>query len=61
MIRNPKEGVNLPDHLPHDEIMKVARPYLGPVVSQPSDWRPVPEDSVDDWDDLWQFETFLVQ
>ncbi|MFT4559169.1 MAG: homospermidine synthase [Planctomycetaceae bacterium] len=61
MIRNPQEGVNLPDNLPHEEIMDVALPYLGPVVSQPSDWRPVPEDSVDDWDDLWQFETFLVK
>ncbi|MDA1163024.1 MAG: saccharopine dehydrogenase NADP-binding domain-containing protein [Planctomycetota bacterium] len=61
MIRNPEEGVNLPDHLPHEEIMEIALPYLGPVVSQSTDWRPVPEDSVKDWDDLWQFETFLVK
>ncbi len=61
MIRNPSEGANLPDHLPHEEIMEIALPYLGPVVSQPSDWKPVPEDSVEHWDDLWQFETFLVK
>jgi homospermidine synthase len=61
MIRHPTAGVNLPDNLPHEQIMEVALPYLGPVVSQPSDWRPVPEDSVEEWDDLWQFETFLVR
>jgi homospermidine synthase len=40
MIRNPNEGVKLPDQLPHEEIMEVAMPYLGPVVSQPTDWMP---------------------
>lgn len=61
MIRNPTKGVNLPDDLPHEDVMEIAMPYLGPVVSQPSDWRPVPEDSVEEWDDLWQFEKFLVK
>lgn len=60
MIRNPNEGFNLPDDLPHDEILEVALPYLGSFVSEPSYWSPQPEDSVKDWDDLWQFETFLV-
>ncbi len=60
MIRNPEEGVKLPDDLPHEEVMKIAMPYLGPFVSEPSGWRPLPEDSVSDRDDLWQFETFLV-
>jgi homospermidine synthase len=40
MIRHPNEGVLLPDHLPHEEIMEIAMPYLGPVVSQPVDWLP---------------------
>jgi homospermidine synthase len=61
MIRNPTKGVNLPDDLPHEDVMEIAMPYLSPVVSQPSDWRPVPEDSVEEWDDLWQFEKFLVK
>jgi homospermidine synthase len=61
MIRNPNRGVNLPDHLPHEEIMNIATPYLGPFISEASDWRPVPEDSVAEWDDLWQFESFLIQ
>lgn len=41
MIRNPEEGVRLPDQLPHEEIMEVALPYLGPVVSQAVDWMPL--------------------
>ncbi|MDA0591003.1 MAG: saccharopine dehydrogenase NADP-binding domain-containing protein [Planctomycetota bacterium] len=61
MIRNPDEGVNLPDDLPHEEVMEFAMPYLGPFVSEPSDWRPLSDNSVNDWDDLWQFETFLVK
>ena len=66
MIRNPDEGVKLPDELPHDEVMEMASPYLGPFVSQPTDWRPfaggpVDEGSQVDQDALWQFETFLVR
>src|SRR5262249_41646857 len=38
--RSPQEGVRLPDTLPHEEIMEVALPYLGPVPSQPVDWLP---------------------
>jgi homospermidine synthase len=69
MIRNPNEGVNVPDDLPHREIMEIARPYLGPFISRPVDWQPngyrdtaatrhpelVPAD-----DDPWQFHHFLV-
>jgi homospermidine synthase len=40
IIRNPRAGVRLPDHLPHEEIMEVALPYLGPFVSKPVDWLP---------------------
>jgi len=70
MMANPSEGVCVPDDLPHDDIMKVARPYLGPFVSQPVDWTPVknlfrlfrntnghiPTDH-----ETWQFNTFLVR
>lgn len=64
MIRNPKRGVLLPDQLPHDEIMKIARPYLGRLISQEIDWMPVasvrgkalsPSD-----DEAWQFGRFLL-
>jgi homospermidine synthase len=70
MIEHPRMGVCLPDHLPHDYILKVAKAYLGPFVSKPVDWtplknwhhafsqygmpRPAPED-------VWQFNTFLAR
>ncbi len=71
MIDNPRMGVCLPDHLPHEEILKVARPYLGPLHNQAVDWTPL-----DNWDhsftgyqgrpkpakeDAWQFSTFLMR
>lgn len=69
MIRNPKQGVKLPDQLPHEEILKDAKPYLGPFVSKAVDWTPL-----DNWhkyhgdygrpkpkaEEAWQFTTFLV-
>lgn len=69
MIRNPKKGVKVPDDLPHEEILDVARLYLGPFVSQASDWTPL-KNRVDLYEqfnkkkikeeDVWQFETFRV-
>jgi len=69
MIKNPNEGVNVPDNLPHEEILEVAKPYLGPFVSEAVDWTPL-KNRVDLYDkfgksrpsddDVWQFETFLV-
>lgn len=69
MLDNPSSGVLLPDDLPHEEILEIARPYLGPVVSESVDWSPL-----DDWQepfpgahprpaaaDAWQFGTFLVR
>ncbi len=69
MIRNPRRGLNVPDDLPHQEVLDVANPYLGPCPSVQTDWtplknrfdpferfgRPRPAD-----EDVWQFETFLV-
>jgi len=69
MIKNPKQGVNLPDALPHEEILADAKPYLGPFKSMPVDWTPL-----DNWEkfhgafgrrkpkleDTWQFTTFLT-
>jgi len=68
MIKNPKMGVCLPDDLPHDFILKIAKPYLGKFVSKPSDWTPLknrevyfkenPESAPDK--DPWQFKNFLL-
>jgi homospermidine synthase len=69
MIRNPNEGVRVPDQLPYEEVLASALPYLGPCVSQPADWtplknrqdlfanfgKPAPEP-----EDVWQFESFVI-
>ena len=40
MIEHPNKGVSVPDDLPHKEILAIAKPYLGTVVSEPYDWTP---------------------
>jgi homospermidine synthase len=65
MLRNPHSGVLLPDALPHQEILEVARPYLGKVVSIPIDWTPCGVDGRDreidgSSDETWQFGNFLL-
>lgn len=67
MIENPKMGVRLPDDLPHEYILKIAKPYLGRLASVPSDWTPLknrkiffkenPESKPDETD-VWQFKNF---
>jgi homospermidine synthase len=66
MIRNPRRGVLLPDQLPHDDILAVARPYLGKVISIPIDWAPVETGQEHDpgngkADEIWQFSNFLLE
>jgi homospermidine synthase len=67
-IENPRQGVCLPDYLPHEYILERAKPYLGPFVSKAVDWTPLKN-----WhgpftrygapkpppEDVWQFTTFL--
>lgn len=67
MIENPRKGLNLPDDLPHDFILKIARPYLGNLISKPSDWTPLKNRKVifkenpasRNHKDPWQFNSFL--
>ncbi|HNV86623.1 MAG TPA: saccharopine dehydrogenase C-terminal domain-containing protein [Candidatus Omnitrophota bacterium] len=40
MIENPKQGVRVPDDLPHEYILNIAKPYLGKFVSEAYDWTP---------------------
>ncbi len=40
MIENPNQGFCLPDDLPYDYILKIAKPYLGKFISQAYDWTP---------------------
>lgn len=68
-INHPNEGFLLPDELPYREILKVAKPYLGPFVSKAVDWNPLKDrknqfldygSSIPKEEDKWQFTTFLV-
>ncbi len=70
MIKNPNEGYFVPDEIPHEEILKLAKPYLGPYLSQSVDWTPVKHlfrlfkntnGHTPTKDQVWQFTTFLVQ
>lgn len=40
VIENPHRGVCVPDDLPHDYILNIARPYLGRFTSESSNWTP---------------------
>ena len=69
MIENPERGVCVPDDLPHDYVLDIAKPYLGKFISTPSDWTPLQQlpnvfegyaqPSLDPTDP-WQFKNFLV-
>ena len=66
MIKNPREGVRLPDQLPFEEILETARPYLGKVISIPIAWTPLPlgDDEGPEAacaDEMWQFSNFLLE
>ena len=66
MIENPRRGLNLPDDLPHDFVLDVAKPYLGDFISTPSDWTPLKNrvtyfkenPASQTHPDPWQFENF---
>ena len=69
MIENPSMGVCVPDDLPHDYILGIAKPYLGKFISMPSDWTPLKHYSNTfpgynkpalDTSDPWQFKNFLI-
>lgn len=69
MIRNPRQGLCVPDDLPYQDVLDVANPYLGPCPSIQTDWTPL-KNRFDPFErfgkprpsdeDVWQFETFRV-
>ncbi|MFA6079701.1 MAG: saccharopine dehydrogenase C-terminal domain-containing protein, partial [Candidatus Omnitrophota bacterium] len=70
MIENPKKGLCLPDDIPHDYILNIAKPYLGKLVSVQSDWTPLSNyqiffkenpDAVLDKKNVWGFDNFLFK
>jgi homospermidine synthase len=69
MIHNPRRGICVPDDLPHKDVLYVANPYLGTLVSTQTDWTPLKNrfDLFEQFgkprptdEDLWQFDTFVV-
>jgi homospermidine synthase len=68
MIEHPRKGFCLPDDLPHEFVLGIAKPYLGMFWSGPDDWTPLkdravyfrenPENAYDT-EDVWQFKNFL--
>ena len=69
MIEHPAEGVKLPDDLPHDYVLGIAKPYLGTFHSVRSDWTPLTHyrnafpgfnRPATDPSDPWQFKNFLL-
>ena len=69
MIENPSRGVLVPDDLPHEPILKTAKPYLGKFISTPSSWTPLEHytnafhgfnNPAVDRKDPWQFTNFLI-
>ncbi len=69
MIENPDRGVLVPDDLPHEYILKISKPYLGKMLSIPSDWTPLKHytnafhghnNPAVDRKDPWQFKNFLI-
>jgi homospermidine synthase len=69
MVKNPDRGVLVPDDLPHEFVLKVAKPYLGKWISRASPWTPLAHytnafegfnNPQVDVSDPWQFKNFLV-
>jgi homospermidine synthase len=66
MIQNPDQGVCIPDDIPHEHVLKYAKPYLGNFISQNYDWTPLKHKKIlfkkadkPAGNDPWQFESFL--
>ena len=69
MMKNPNLGFLLPDDVDHEEILKVAKPFIKPYVSKAVDWTPLDNMNTKFTkfdiarprnEDVWQFTTFLV-
>ena len=70
MVQNPQMGVVVPDDLPHEFILSIAKPYLGTFISTRSDWTPLAgyrnefagyNKPLFDTKEPWSFKNFLVK
>jgi len=69
MIEHPRQGVCVPDDLPHDYVLGISKPYLGQFISVAEDWTPLKHYANAfhgfnrphlDLSDPWQFKNFLI-
>jgi homospermidine synthase len=69
MIKNPRRGFLLPDDVDHEEILKIAVPFIEPFVSKAVDWTPLKhlntkftkfDIPAPKKEDVWQFTSFLI-
>jgi len=70
MMENPHKGVCVPDDLPYDHVLNIAKPYLGRLASEASDWTPLKNYRVFfkenphaylDKKNIWCFNNFLFK
>ncbi|MEM7169739.1 MAG: saccharopine dehydrogenase C-terminal domain-containing protein [Pseudomonadota bacterium] len=65
-VRNPNKGYCEAEDLPHEEVLEVARPFLGTMASLQTDWNPLSSREIPgqsdqrDNNDPWQFGNFLI-
>jgi len=68
MLENPQKGIRMPDDIPYEYILEIARPYLGQFISIPSDWTPLKNYQIFfkenpnlclDKKNTWSFKNFL--
>lgn len=55
-----------PEKLPFDQVLKIAKPYLGPMLSVQTDWTPFTNrgnlfPQTIDLANLWSFENFKIK
>jgi homospermidine synthase len=62
VLNNPQQGYSEPENLPHEEILKIAEPYLQPIKYCFSNWNPQSAslNNQSDLNEMWQFNNFMV-
>ncbi len=70
MLDNQNKGICVPDDLPYDHILNTAKPYIGKLVSEASDWTPLKNYQIFfkenptlymDKKNIWSFKNFLFR
>ncbi len=62
MMEHRSAGLHFPEDLPFDFILSKSIPYLGTIISEPSDWTPLKNRTADAAENgTWQFHNFLVE